>query len=119
MDVIQFITAAGIGGIIVALLQGWIASRTAMSNRSFQERKEAYIGFLEAMHQAEIKRTREASMIAGYWQNRCALVAPEKVRLCIREVEATNPIDGMPHPQRDGAMERLREAMRRDLGISV
>lgn len=52
MDYIQLISAAGIGGIVGSLLttvvQAWLSNKQHLADRNFQEKKEAYIGLLEA-----------------------------------------------------------------------
>ena len=122
INFIQLFSAAGIGGIvgslITTLLQGWFSYRTGLSTRSFQERKEAYIGFLEALHRSEVEQTREASLRAGHWRNRCELVAPDQIRNLIEQVFQTNPVNGKTNPNRPCVIEELRKAMRTDLGIS-
>jgi len=121
MDFVQLISAAGIGGIIGSLitttLQAWFARQTLMSNRTFQEKKEAYTGFLEALHRSEVEQTSEASLRAGHWQNRCELVASKQVRLLITRVFETNPRGGSFHPDRPRVIAELKQAMRMDLGI--
>jgi hypothetical protein len=121
MTTIQLLSAAGIGGIIgsliTTLLQAYFANRSALANRNFQEKKEAYVGFLEALHRSEIERTPEASARAGHWQNRCELVAPESVRKHIYRIFETNPSKGIPHPDRPSAITDLKRAMRVDLGV--
>lgn len=122
VEVIQILSAAGIGGIIGSLVtttvQAWFAQKASAGTRSFQERKEAYIGFLEALHRSEVEGSAEASLRAGHWQNRCELVAPAPVRTLIADIFRTNPVHGNPHPERPAVISALKAAMRADLGIS-
>jgi hypothetical protein len=123
MDYIQFISAAGIGGIIGGLLtafvQSWLSNKQRLNDRSFQEKKEAYVGFLEAMHRSEIERSEESALHVGHWQARIELVGSESViRGCIRITE-TNPNDTGVHPDRPQAIKELRDAMRKDLGLVI
>jgi hypothetical protein len=122
MGYVQLLSAAGIGGIIgsllTTLLQAWFAHRSNLAIRNFQEKKEAYIGFLEALHHSEVERTREASLRAGHWQNRCELVAPKQVRALMDKIFDTNPVSGKPDPKRPYVIEELRKAMRADLGVT-
>ena len=121
MDVLQLLSAAGIGGIVGSLLttfvQAWLANKSRIADRNFQEKKEAYVGFLEALHRSEIEHTPEASLRAGHWQNRCELVAPEPVRALIRRIIETNPRDGKTHPDRPQVIGSLKAATRNDLGV--
>jgi hypothetical protein len=124
LDFVHLISAAGIGGIIgsllTTLLQAWFSHRSSLSTRNFQEKKEAYVGFLEALHRSDVERTRESSMHAGHWRNRCDLVASEKVRDVMQEIFETNPdARGEPHPDRPRVIEELRQAMRKDLAVDI
>lgn len=123
MEKFQVLSVAGFGGIIGSLittaLQAWFSRKFALSTRNFQEKKEAYIGFLEALHRSQVEQTQEAAERAGHWQNRCELVAPEKVRSLIVQIFETNPIGGKPHPDRPMVISELKSAMRSDLGVQL
>jgi hypothetical protein len=123
MELIQLLSAAGVGGIVGSLLttlvQAWIANRSYLTNRNFQEKKEAYVGFLEALHRSEVEKTPEASSRAGHWQNRCELVAPVPVRALIQQITETNPVGGKIHPERPRIIADLKAAMRTDLGVQA
>jgi hypothetical protein len=121
MDFIQVLSAAGIGGIVGSLVttvvQSWLSQRATVTNRNFQERKEAYVGFLEALHRSQVEKSFEASERAGFWQNRCELVAPKAVRKLIQRIFETNPTNGKAHPDRPRIVSDLKSAMRVDLGV--
>lgn len=121
MEIFQFLSVAGLGGVIgslvTTLLQAWILKNSAMTARNFQEKKEAYVCFLEALHRSQIEKTPEAAERAGHWQNRCELVAPQKVRALIARIFETNPVRGVPHPDRPKVISDLKSAMRSDLGV--
>jgi hypothetical protein len=121
VNVVQLLSAAGIGGIIGSLLttfvQAWLSNKSRIADRNFQEKKEAYVGFLEALHRSEVEHTSEASSRAGHWQNRCELVAPEQVRTLIQGIIETNPRNGKTHPDRPQVIRALKAAMREDLGV--
>jgi len=122
MDLIQILSAAGIGGIFgslaTAFLQAWLSNRASLANRNFQEKKEAYTGLLDALHRSEIEQTPDAAKYAGHWQNRCELVAPEAVRRLVSRISETNPDEkGKVHPERPRVLTELKKAMRIDLGV--
>ena len=123
MNLLQLLSAAGIGGVIgslvTTLLQAYFTHKSALANRNFNEKKEAYVGFLEALHRSEVERTAEASARAGHWQNRCELVAPMKVRKHIYRIFETNPDKGVSHPERPEVITELKRAMRADLGVET
>ena len=88
-----------------------------MDDRNFQEKKEAYIGYLDATTRNQIEQTESSYILTGYWKNRIELVgSPEIIKSCIRIVE-TNPTNGKAHPERPHVMDELKEAMRKDLGV--
>ena len=69
---------------------------------------------LEAYHRAAVENSDEAAKNFAYWQMRCELVAPKRVRLAIESIIATN--DNMP--ARHQAHEELKKSLREDMGIS-
>jgi hypothetical protein len=115
MSVVQFISAFGLGAVITAIIQAWLTHRGEISKRAFQEKKECYIGLLEAYHRAAVENTDQAAKNFAYWQMRCELVAPEQVRKAIQEIVNTND----NRDQRGVAHENLKRALRKDLGIST
>ena len=118
MSIIQFISAFGLGALVTALVQAWLSQRADIAKRNFQEKKESYIGFLEAMHRSEIERSENAALHVGHWQARIELVgSPEVIKACIKITE-TNPTSTGIHPERPQAIKNLRDAMRKDLGVA-
>jgi carotenoid cleavage dioxygenase-like enzyme len=117
MTIIQFISAFGLGALVTAFVQAWLSQRADNAKRNFQEKKEAYIGFLDAMHDSEIKRCEKSAIHVGHWHNRVELVGSKSViQACIR-IRETNPTNEGVHPDRPQAMRELKEAMRKDLGV--
>ena len=124
MEILQLLSAAGIGGIIGSLLttvaQAWLSHKSYLANRNFQEKKEAYIGFLESLHRSEIEGTQEASLRVGHWLNRCELVGSKAVRMLSYKITETNPTKGGGvHPDRLQVLGNLKIAMRKDLGVEA
>ncbi|MEP2716503.1 hypothetical protein [Pseudophaeobacter sp.] len=94
-----------------------MSSRAKNTERSFQERKEAYVGLLEAYHQAAIAHTGNQEAAAknfAYWQLRCEIVGPRAVRDAIKEIVLTND----DRKKRSLAHEELKSSTRRDLTIA-
>jgi hypothetical protein len=78
----------------------------------YDERKEAYIGLVEAWMKQEQEGTSEAnSLTVGHWLLRCQFVAPEEMLPALLEWERTEP----GSTSRMEATKNLKEAMRRDL----
>ena len=71
-------------------------------------------GFWQAMHRSEIEGTEEAALHVGHWIARCELVAPHSVRIAVNEVIDTNPGSS----ERKAAIQKVLQAMRKDLGVS-
>lgn len=117
MGILEFIAAAGLGAVIGTVIQSFWTERLATKQRNFQEKKEAYSGFLNACHRSEIEQTEEAAKYVGHWVNICEIVGSAEVRNCLAEHMKTNPINGEVHPGRPDAMKKLKQAMRKDLGF--
>lgn len=113
-EIVPLLTAFGLGSIVTALIQSWLAQRSKRDDRRFQEKQAAYIGLLEAYHRAAVEGTDETSKAFAYWQMRCELVAPAPVRDTIRRIVETND-DRSARMKSDHDM---KEAMRADLGIT-
>jgi Na+/glutamate symporter len=121
-NIAAFISAAGLGGIVggvvTSVLQSWLSRRAALNERTFREKKEAYVGFLQALSESEIAQTESAAKQVGHWQNICDLVGSAAVRILIAKLFETNPSsDGRPHPDRHRNLIQLKAEMRADLGI--
>ncbi|MEO9900957.1 MAG: hypothetical protein ABJP02_06310 [Parasphingorhabdus sp.] len=111
---ISLLTAFGFGSIVTALVQSWISKKFKIDQRSFDERKAAYIGLLEAYHKAAIEGSDAAAKEFAYWQMRCELVSPPTVRRAIQEMIETNDDANARHI----AQENLEQELRKDLKIS-
>ena len=123
-SILPFLSAAGLGGIIGAvvttLLQSWLSRRSALDERRFREKKDAYVNFLYALHKSEIEDTPETAKLVGHWTNVIDLVGSSAVRRCCLRIHATNPlVGGDNHPDRPQALADLKAAMRADLGIDL
>ncbi|WP_226016116.1 hypothetical protein [Novosphingobium sp. FKTRR1] len=111
---LSLLTAFGLGSIITALVQAFLARSSQKDERAFREKQAAYIGLLEAFHKAAVEGSPEAGNAFVYWQMRCDLVATTSVRGAIRLIVETND----DRPAREVAIEAMKAAMRADLGIS-
>jgi len=114
--VISFLTAFGLGSIVTAFVQSYIATKQQIDQRRFEERKSAYIGLLEAFRDAHLgstsERIDEAGKVFGYWQMRCDLVASEPVR---KSIQAVLDADREDQPN---AVEKMKSAMRSEIGLT-
>jgi len=113
MNIIEFLSVFGLGAIVAALIQAWLHHKSYISKQNFQEKKEAFVGLLEAYHRAAVENTDEAAKNFAYWQMRCELVSSENVRDVIQKIVDTNN----NKKERFIAHEELKHVLRKDLGI--
>ncbi len=119
MDIVQFLSAFGLGAVVTALTQAWLSNRAYISKRNFEEKKESYIGYLDAMHQSEIEQSDNAAKNVGLWNNRIELVGSRNVIIACQKIQKTNPTSEAMHPDRPQALANLKTQMRNDLGVAV
>jgi len=113
MEVLSIVAAFGVGSILTATVQ-WILSRgTEEKNRRFTEKKEAYIGLLNSLHGAAIRRSDDASKEYALWQTRVDLVGSKGVRSGAQRMVDTVPGTA----ERNSAFEYLLKEMRIDLNV--
>jgi len=102
----------GLGSLLKSIADHLISRRSTMQDRFYQEKREAYLGLLSAVHQASVAPSKDASARYGLWQTRCQLFgSPDVVRFA-EEMVVTNA----QSPERNAAFSGLLNAMRRDLG---
>lgn len=114
MDFASLLAAFGMGSVVTALVQAYLTHLSETKSRTFNERKAAYVGLLEAYHQAAVEGTDAAAKNYALWQMRCEIVAPKSVRDAVQAIVDTNEDLGA----RGDAHENLKSAMRVDLGVS-
>jgi hypothetical protein len=117
MTIFEFVTAFGIGAIVTTILQYIFAELQYRRSRAFEEKKEAYLGFLNALYESETKRDSESAFLVGHWKNRIELVGAPSVVAACEAKERTNPENGNVHPERPRAMVQLKSSMRVDMRI--
>lgn len=119
MNFISLLTAFGLGSIVTAFVQAWFTKKSYLENRNFQEKKEAYVGFLKAAYRQEVEKTQESALFVGHMNNVCELVGSKEVIRLLQKFKETNPVNNKPHPNRPEITANLKNAMRKDLGISL
>ncbi len=110
---IEFLSAFGLGALITAVFQAFFNIYHNKKILSFQEKKEAYVGLLEAYHKVAVQNSLEAAKNFAYWQMRCELISNAKVRKSIQNVIDTESGSS----ERGAALESLKKFIREDLGI--
>jgi hypothetical protein len=104
--------AFGVGTLFTSVATHFMSRRATTNDRWYQERREAYLGLLNALHQAAVHPSDENSKDYALWQTRCTLFGSSEVSKYAQQIVETN--DG-PRTARDDAFQNLIEAMRVDL----
>jgi len=110
---LSLFAAAGLGSVLTVLVQHNLEINKERREKSFNEKKEAYVGLLRSLHDAAVEPSDKASKEYAYWQLRCELVSPPIVRQAIQGIVDTND----DPPARSMAYDKLKDALRSDLGI--
>lgn len=101
----------GIGSVITSITTNYLARRSATNDRWYQEKREAYIGLLTALHDAAVKPSDEASKAYALWQAKCTIFGSDAVTEYAQRIIDTND-----YPEgRAKAFDALIKAMREDL----
>lgn len=114
MDVIQFLTAFGVGAIVTTLIQAWLNNASERNKLVFNEKKEAYTGLWAAHLKTSSHDEDRAIREFVYWHMRCDMIAPISVRKAIQGVIDNNK---STKEDRQRATDLLREVIRKDLGV--
>ncbi|WP_428699820.1 hypothetical protein [Stappia sp.] len=109
------IGAFGLGAIFQSFVQHWLQSKKYARERDYNEKKEAYLGFLSSIAESEIDPSSKNSIMSGNWISRCNLFGSENVRALLSRYLETNPVSGVPHEDRPEVMRKLIQEMRDDL----
>jgi hypothetical protein len=113
MDWLALLTAFGVGSIVSVGVQSWLDSRKENQRRRSSEKREAYVGLLDAYRKAAIENTPDSRKNFGYWELRCRLVASDRVANAIRVFATTEPAGS----DRNKTQDELILAMRNDLDL--
>ena len=114
MDVVSLLAAFGLGSIATAFVQAWLTTRQSKTQRSFDERKEAYIGLIDVYGRLAAKNSDDLRKQFAYWEIRCALVGPPELVQAIANLKETPT-----GTERQHALDRLTSIMRKDLGVAL
>jgi hypothetical protein len=112
MNWAELIGGLGIGSLITSVATHFMTQRAASNDRLFQEKREAYLGLLKALHDASVHPSDAHSKAYALWQTRCELFGSATVSRYAQRIVDTN--DGPPG-ERQEAFEGLEKAMRADL----
>lgn len=102
----------GIGSLLKSIIDHFQSRRAVLNDRFYQEKREAYLGLLDALHKAALKHSDETAKNYALWEARCDLFGSEDVSKYAKEIVETN--DG-PREARASAFRSLIAAMKLDL----
>lgn len=110
--ILPLLAGLGIGSLLKSIADHFMTRRASGYDRQYQEKREAYLGFLNAIHEAAVHPSDQSSKGYALWQTRCELFGSNKVSKFAQEMVDTN---SAPRATRDAAFRNLIEAMRADL----
>jgi len=110
--VLPLLGGLGLGSLLKSYIDHFNARRATTSDRLYQEKREAYLGLLDALHKAAVHSSDENSKNYALWQTRCQLFGSLEVAQFAQAMTDTN--DG-PISAREGAFAGLIKAMKDDL----
>lgn len=106
----------GIGSLITSLATHFFTRRAAIRDRLYAEKREAYLGLLNALHQAAVSPSDQNAKNYALWQTRCELFGSRDVATFAQSMVDTN--DG-PSEARGAAHRGLIDSMKADLRRSA
>ncbi len=110
--ILPLIAGLGIGSLLKSVADYFMTRRAGIRDRWYQEKREAYLGLLNSLHEAAVKPSNARSKAYVLWQTRCELFGSKEVARYAQEIIDTN--DG-PRTAREAAFRNLLDTMRIDL----
>lgn len=109
MDLVSLIGGLGIGSVVTLLLKEYFENKKTISKRYFEERRDAYINYLNIATKSQTMAREEA-----IWARTAAI---ERIRLCGSKevVRLLNIVSSTPPNSPDTTVEKLVKEMRNDL----
>jgi len=112
--VLPLVGGLGLGSLLKSVIDHFNNRRAVTQDRLYQEKREAYLGLLGALHKAAVKHSDENSKEFALWQTHCQLFGSPEVSKFAQAIVDTND---RPHPEREAAFKGLVESMREDLRL--
>lgn len=110
--ILPLVGGLGLGSLLKSAIDHLNSRRAVMQDRLYQEKREAYLGLLAALHKAAVRPSNENSKEFALWQTRCQLFGSTEVATFAQAIVDTND---SPRSERDAAFNGLISAMRNDL----
>lgn len=110
--ILPLIGGLGIGSLLTSIVSYYLNKRVSFEARNYQEKREAYLGLLGALHKAAVSPSDLNSKDFALWQTRVNLFGSLQVSNAVEGIIATN--DG-PRSEREKFFKILIDEMRLDL----
>lgn len=104
----------GVGSLLTSLATHILGRRSALKTRLYQEKREAYLGLLDALHRAAVEPSDVNSKNFALWQTRVQLFGSKQVAMTVQGIIETND----SREKRDVYFREMIESMKRDLRSS-
>ena len=102
----------GVGSLITSLVTHYTNQKAKQKERRYEEKKDAYLGLLNSLHDAAVNPSDKASKSFALWQTKCQIFGSYNVSRYAQAIVDTN--DG-PREERELAFQSLLDAIRKDL----
>lgn len=109
MDIYSLIGGLGLGSILTLLIKEYLNNKKTMSQRAFEEKKEAYIAYLNIALRSQTMPEKQA-----IWERTAAM---ERIKLCGNKIVIDfldNLSKSHPNDYRSN-LDKLIQEMRKDL----
>ncbi len=90
MNWAELIGGLGIGSLLTSIVTNFMSRRAVTSDRWYQEKRDAYIGLLGAIHDAAVSPSDEKSKAYALWQMRCDIFGSRDVSKYAQKFAETN-----------------------------
>lgn len=110
--ILPLIAGLGLGSLLKSVADHFMARRASANDRWYQEKREAFLGLLNALHEAAVHPSDEHTKNYALWQTRCELFGSVDVVKFAQRIVDTND---SPREERNEAFRNLIDAVRRDL----
>ena len=115
--IIPLLGGLGIGSVLTAiitkLLDHFINRKSAKQTLLYKEKREAYLGLLDALHKAAIQPSIENSKNFALWQTRIEVFGTQEVANAVQGIIETNEPE--QRHERDVFFRQLIKTIRKDL----
>jgi len=111
--VLSALGGIGIGTIIQVVISVYAKKKELLETRAYKEKRYAYLGLLNSIHNAAVHPSDENSKAYALWQTRVDLFGSIEVSKYAQQI-----VDTTPHSkERDVAFDNLLSSMRKDLNV--